>query len=817
MEEFVAHTRAFDSSVQTLEQHLLEVSGLAESFAEKLGAGDAGKLIGLLHDFGKYSQSFQCYIKSAQGYINSDKDDYVEFASLKGKIDHSTAGAQLIWTELNKLNCGPVGALCAQILALCVASHHSGLIDCLDSDGANNFNKRMKKDSAKTHLEECLEKSDLSIIEQAKSLLTKELIQKICAQLQLLTRNHQHGQEVSYKIQCFYLGFWTRYLFSCLIDADRISSADFENPGNKAFRREQHIDWSVPIERAESFFMGLPIKYEIDVIRRDISGRCKEKSVDPQGIYSLSVPTGGGKTYASLRYALHHAKHHQLDRILYVIPYTSIIEQNAEQIRKVLERDEDAENWVFEHHSNLEPEKQTWHSKLVSESWDSPIILTTMVQFLEILFSGGTRSVRRLHQLANTVIIFDEIQTLPISCTHIFCNALNFLTTYTNTTAVLCTATQPLLNKLREPKKGQLFLPQKNELIGSVDDVAELFKKLKRVEVINRIKQGGWTANEIASLAISELNNAGSCLIIVNTKAWAQKIYEMCALNIDSESLFHLSTSQCPAHRKKILDGIRLKLDKQEPVLCISTQLIEAGVDVDFGSVIRCLAGLDSIAQAAGRCNRHGKRSKGTVHIVNPEKENVESLPDILVGRDKADKVLREENIQDILSPETMTQYFQYYFFDRSDEMVYRLSKKQIGKDDNLLNLLSDNENNIGKNQLFFKKLLKHSFMTAGKAFKAIDAPTEAVIVPYGEGKEIIIQLCAVAKEFNPGQYYRLLKRAHKYSVNLFPNIREKLVDAQAIYEIQEGEGIYFLDERHYSDAFGVSVEPVNQLAFMGY
>jgi CRISPR-associated endonuclease/helicase Cas3 len=816
MTEFIAHVRESDREVQTLDQHLIEVCELAGSFAEKIGVGDAGKLIGLLHDFGKYSQAFQRYIKSAQGHINPDEDDYVDAASLKGKVDHSTAGAQLIWTELNKLNCGPMGALCAQILALCVASHHSGLIDCLDSDGGNNFDRRMKKENAKTHLEECVEKSDLSIIERAKSLLSKEFIQKLFTQLQLLMRNHQHNQEVSYKIQCFYLGFWTRYLFSCLIDADRINSADFESPRNKALRSQGNIDWSIPINRAESFLMGLPIKYDVDLIRRDISNRCKERSSDPQGIYSLSVPTGGGKTYASLRYALHHAKHHQLDRILYVIPYTSIIEQNAEQIRKVIELDEDVGKWVFEHHSNLEPEKQTWHSKLVSESWDSPIILTTMVQFLEILFSGGTRSVRRLHQLANTVIIFDEIQTLPISCTHIFCNALNFLTTYTNTTAVLCTATQPLLNKLREPKRGQLFLPPENELIGSVNDVAELFEKLKRVEVINRLKQGGWTANEIASLAISELNNAGSCLIIVNTKAWAQILYEVCALDIDSRSLFHLSTSQCPAHRKKILDEIRLKLENQEPVLCISTQLIEAGVDVDFGSVIRFLAGLDSIAQAAGRCNRNGKRSKGTVHVVNPEKENIESLPDILFGRDKADRVLREKNIKDILSPEIMKQYFQYYFFDRSDEMVYPLSKKQIGKDDNLLNLLSDNEKNIGKNQLFFKKLLKHSFMTAGKAFKAIDAPTEAVIVPYGEGKEIITQLCAVAKEFNPGQYYRLLKLAQKYSVNLFPNIREKLVDTQAIYEIQDGEGIYFLDERHYSDAFGVSVEPVNQLAFMG-
>ncbi len=812
MAEYIAHIRASDGALQTLDQHLIEVSDLAGKLAEKLGIPDAGKLIGLLHDFGKYSQAFQQYIKSAQGKISPDEDEYVDAKSLKGKIDHSTAGAQYIWQSFSKY--GPQGALCAQILSLCVASHHSGLIDCLKPDGLNGFADRIKKEDKKTHFEESKTSASTLILEKANALLSRNLLKEMISQLRLLKCDEQHHQKISNKVKDFYVGFWTRFLFGCLIDADRINSADFENPGNKEFRSNSLVDWSIPIERAERFLLGLAIKDDIDIIRRDISNRCKEKAIEAQGIYSLSVPTGGGKTYASLRYALHHARHHKLDRIIYVIPYTSIIEQNAQQIKKVVERESDSAPWVFEHHSNLEPEKQTWHSKLVSESWDAPIILTTMVQFLEILFSGGTRSVRRMHQLANSVIIFDEIQTLPINCTHIFCNALNFLTTYTKTTAVLCTATQPLLNELRASEKGQLFLSKNHELIGDVDEVENLFEKLQRVTIYNKIRTKGWSDIEIAELAVCELKSSGSCLVIVNTKVWAQTLYQLCVDQVDKTSLFHLSTSQCPAHRKKILDEIRCKLDNEEPVLCISTQLIEAGVDVDFGSVIRFLAGLDSIAQAAGRCNRHGRRCKGAVHVINPEKESIDSLPDILIGRDKAERVLRDEVNQDILAPSVMKKYFKYYFFDpsRSDDMSYPVSEKYAERTDNLLNLLSDNERSIAeKNGL----RLRQSFMTAGKAFKAIDAPTEAVIVPYEEGKEIIAELCAVAKEFNPRRYYDLLKKAQKYSVNLFPNIRKQLMDVGAIYEIQKEEGIYFLDSRYYSDAFGVSTQPVNLLEFM--
>jgi CRISPR-associated endonuclease/helicase Cas3 len=445
---YTAHVRSSDKATQTVAEHLQEVAAITKTLAAKINVPEAGELIGLLHDFGKYSKSFQNYIQSGTGLIDPGNEDFVNAGALKGKIDHSTAGAQWVWEALSK-----------------------------------------------------------------------------------------------------------------------------------------------------------------------------------------------GDEYP----------------------------------------------WVLEHHSNLEPENQTWHSKLAAENWDAPIVLTTMVQFLETLFSGGTRGVRRLHQLANSVIIFDEIQTLPINCTHLFCNALNFLCAYTKTTAVLCTATQPLLNKLPEQTKdkGQLQIPKENELIV---DVRELFEQLKRVEISNKTKVEGWSLDEIAALALSEFDSKGNCLVIVNTKAWAQALYTQCSQTVDTNSLFHLSTNQCSAHRSGLFHSMRERLANNLPVLCFSTQLIEAGVDIDFASVIRFLAGLDSIAQAAGRCNRNGQFKRNgrletaIVHVVNPAKETIDQLNDIKVGQEKTRRVFSEVHGKALLDPEVMALYFKYYFYERTEVMIYKLDAKIIGE-----------------------------------------------------------------------------------------------------------------------------------------
>lgn len=810
MTDYIAHRRK-DGKEQSLEEHLIEVGEIAARLSQKINISDAGELLGLLHDFGKYSKLFQNYINSATGTINPDEDEYIDFKGMKGKIDHSTAGAQFIWKQCQKW--GNQGELVGQIMSLCIASHHSGLIDSLAPDGSNIFVKRMRKLEEKTHLGECMQNAAVGLSNEISNRIHKDLVSSIVQQVFRITRDDENAPHNGL-IQSFNVGLFTKMLFSCLIDADRINSADFENPDNRQFRTVGVVNWCIAIERTEAFLSSIKGAKEIDEIRRDISENCRRRALQDTGIYSLTVPTGGGKTYASLRFALHHARKHEMDRIIYIIPYTSIIEQNAVAIRRVVERSTDLSPWVLEHHSNLEPLQQTWHTKLASENWDSPIVLTTMVQFLEVLFSGGTRGARRMHQLANSVLIFDEVQTVPVNCTHLFCNAVNYLADYCSTTAVMCTATQPVLNKLKATDKGQLRISNENELVS---DVAQLFEDLKRIELSNCVKPSGWTCEEITDLAMSEYFEKGSCLIIVNTKDWAQKLYQAIQPKAPVGEVFHLSTNLCPRHRKIMFYLIKRRLRSNKPVLCISTQLIEAGVDIDFAAVIRFLAGLDSIAQAAGRCNRNGQLKnqygefiKGNVIVVNPQDEKTDLLQDIKIGRDNALRVLGE-GFPDMLAPDAIKQYFNYYYFARSDDMSYSIPQKTLGRDDTLLNLLSVNDKNGGGTNPNIQHLLRHSFMTAGKIFKAIDAPTQAVIVPYGrKGRTLIAELCKVAIDFDSKLYRILLKRAQRYSVNVFPNVWKKLLEADAVHEIQPGEGVFFLDERYYSSEFGISLEPGN-------
>ncbi len=838
--EFIAHVRKFDGLKQPLHVHLAEVAQISKKLAEKINAPLAGELIGLIHDFGKYSQAFQIYIKSATGLLNPDIDDeYVDAKGLKGRIDHSTAGAQWIYHQLKNYGKRGEGQLIAQILALCVASHHSGLINCLDDHATKpnaflrRINDKLEEDS---HLAECIAQAE-GIIKKANQIIANGLVKETYYSMQPIIKQWANSN-INY-IDEFYLGCFTRFLFSCLIDADRINSADFERPQNQEWRSQSLPDWSVAVNKLEQVLTDFKQENEIDHIRQDISDQCLQRANDQQGIYTLSVPTGGGKTLASLRYALHHAKTHQLERIIYIIPYTSIIEQNAQVADHILGLQENQKPWVLEHHSNLEPEQQTWTSKLITDNWDSPIIFTTMVQFLETCFGAGTRGVRRLHQLANSVLIFDEVQTLPINCVHLFCNQLNFLNQLAGTTAILCTATQPLLHDLPEKLKkfGETHLSANAEIIGDTVAVDRLFELLERVTVIDRRQVAGWTAQALNQLILEQYRQAGSCLVIVNTKAWAQQLYQDCiASGLGDNQVFHLSTNQCAAHRKDILDEVKTKLERNEHIVCISTQLIEAGVDVSFNTVIRFLAGLDSIAQAAGRCNRHGnlkndegKIAKGTVLIINPDQETTDLLEDIEKGKQASARILDEivNTKENILSPAVMSRYFDYYFYSHSNETEYEKSHKmaypikdQLGASNNLINLLSVNHGhclnkNVERKNMGKMPVLQQSFMSAAKAFKAIDAPTQAVIVPYGEkGREIINILNTGAKaDFQT--FYTALRRAQKYSVNVFPNTWKKLVNAQiALHEIEE-TGVFILDQRFYSDDFGVTTQEVNAMETM--
>lgn len=816
---FIAHVRQTDKCPQSVQTHLVETSELAKIFARKLNLESVGELLGLMHDFGKYSRKFQKYIHDETGLLNPDLDDE-ESTPNGSKVDHSTAGAQWVYRELRKFGAAQgIGEFFGQMLGLCIASHHGeGLIDCLDDEGNTIWKKRFEKDDELTHLVECEHNADEAVQQKAKELAGENLIRSLLNAVKPILSD----QATNNKIKEFYLGCLTRFLFSCLIDADRINSSDFEREAQKEIRRlTEKPDWQSAIDKLEAKLAGFENRYPIDEIRRKISDDCLKKADDSQDIYTLTVPTGGGKTLASLRYALHHAQKHNLDRIIYIIPYTSIIDQNAQAVREIF-----GEDWVLEHHSNLEPEKQSWQDKLLSENWDKPIVFTTMVQFLDAWFGGGTRGARHIHPMTNAVLIFDEIQTLPVKCVHLFCNVLNWLTTFGKSTAVLCTATQPLLGEsgLRNfpedkresiASRGLLRLSEDAEIMGKHQDLDKLFDELSRVEIQFNEKVGGWNVEEAGTFLLKQFQTTQSCLFIVNTKKWAQELYQYCkAQNVPSEALFHLSTNQCAAHRKAIFDTIKGRLKNKEPVICISTQLIEAGVDISMACVIRALGGLDSIAQAAGRCNRHGeKEGKGQVWVLNlQEQDFTRILPDIQAGKNHAERVFRDFAGQDILQPEAMKRYFEYYFYQRSDEMSYSIKNSTTGS---LLDWLSDNAlNPYGeKNNKRSKPLplLMQSFKNAGRAFQAIDAPTHAVIVPYGEGAELIVKLCG---EWDPKEMYDAKKKAQRYSVNVFPNVWNKLQKENALHETIEGSGIYYLNERYYNDEFGLSLDETSEMTF---
>jgi CRISPR-associated endonuclease/helicase Cas3 len=419
-----------------------------------------------------------------------------------------------------------------------------------------------------------------------------------------------------------------------------------------------------------------------------------------------------------------------------------------------------------------------------------------------------------MHNLARSVLIFDEIQTLPLTCMHMFCNALNFLVYDCGSSAVLCTATQPLLGSLPSPFKGQLSLTPESEIMPNIPD---LFNLLQRVTFHNHC-QFPMEEEAMAALARSEARDSGSCLIVVNTKAWADRLFRACSSGREETRFFYLSTQLCPAHRLEILEKLKGALAAGDRVICVSTQLIECGVDISFGSVIRFAAGLDSILQAAGRCNRNGERPTGRVHIVTvPEgEEKLDMLPDIRAGRQAFLRLTREQDNllvapgADLNHPELIRQYFAYYFHERAGVMSYPEANRNSARSrDNLLRLFGRNDNNPGfKDKI---KLLQQSFARAAELFQPIDAPTQGILVPYKRGEDIIAELASAS-----GIHRKkvLLREAQHYTVNIYPWMLDQLRRKNAIMVLPE-TGLLCLNEGWYSSDLGVCTEPVGEMSVL--
>ncbi len=817
---FIAHKREQEPKTQSVEEHLKNTAAYAGKYAGAVGFEDFGELMGLLHDIGKYSSCFQGYICPNSGFFDQDNDSSDgagDGALQKGRIDHSTAGGQFFWQKIQQFQSHDkrIRSYAAEMAALAIFGHHGGLMDVVDADGADNFWRRLCKDTAETHYEEAKAALSTGINKRLDELFRGKFLDAIEAFIERRDAKHKKiSSSISGSDQfdfaedrlAFDIGMFEKFMFSCLVDADRCDTIDYCQEGAAEARQDgRYVSWETLAQRLEKYLSSFNQTSHVNEIRAKISDDCLHAALRGRGIFTLTVPTGGGKTLASLRYAIELAKlsltdGHPIERIIYVIPYTTIIDQNAGRVRDILEQGCERGSVVLECHSNLLPDKNSWTNELLSENWDAPIIFTTSVQFLDALFSGGMKDARRLHQLANSIVIFDEIQTLPLKTVHLFCSAINLFVQEFGMSALLCSATQPLLNGV-EKRFGALEYDESSEIMP---DAKGLFEKLHRVDILDARKKGGYSTSALSSFICEKQREYQSVLAIVNTTSVARDLYNEIKSNSGGLTVLHLSAKMCPAHRKTVIDSINKMLAAGEPLICVSTAVMEAGIDVDFACGMRSLSGFDSMAQAAGRCNREGKRSSAPLYIVNPADENLNKLPEIRIAQQASQEVLdladTEEDAEEIFMLKNIKEYFERYFYKRSNEMKYDVRKD---RDDTLLNLLS--KNRLANDGRSSKRKLRQAFAAAGSLFKLIDAPTEGVIVPYGEGASII---CNLSQEQNPKEVKKLLRMAQLYSVNLYPFDLGNLLNKGAITLLKLLGGtasVYVLQPEFYNNDFGVS------------
>ena len=769
---FIAHIRESDHTYQSVEEHLNNVASLARRYGEAIGFGAHAELAGFLHDMGKLTVNFSEYIENA----------VIHQKPAKTKIDHSTAGAKYLYERF--YHGSALQKLVVEIVGMSILSHHSGLQNFaqLDLSESDYIRRVVQKDlpyydEVKANFE--ANEANLSRVDKLIEEATEEL-ESFLAKLHALGNAN------------LYVSYLQKLILSLLLDADRTDARRFEENDESTLEQAYSFksDYEYLMETVRQFEKS---DKPLDQLRSKMSRACDEKASESTGIYTLSVPTGGGKTYASLRYALKHAHLYDKKRIIYVVPYTTILEQNAKAVREIIGND-DA---VLEHHANVvdyRDQEEDYYDDLVNkklqlarENWDHPIIFTTVVQFLDAFFQKGTRKTRRLHHLANAIIIFDEVQSVPYQHFSLFNTAVNFLHYIGNSSILLCTATQPAVDHMDYPMK----LTEPVEIVERLDRVAQAFK---RVDIQQEITKEGWQAAELAERVVKEMEVKQSALIILNTKTAVRNLYAE-LVNYYPHNVYHLSTSMCPAHRAQVLKEVHEKLGK-ERVICISTQLIEAGVDISFETVFRSLAGLDSIAQAAGRCNRHAEAEVGEVIIFKSAEEHLKFLPEIRIGMEVMENyILPDESLaNDLLQPQAIETYFKQYHRQARREVM----KKPKGLDLPLIDLIR------GQAQQEVATISRSSFKTLEKHFEAISSPTTAVLVPYDNvAKDMIAQL---NEDIPLEKLNKVLKKAQGYAVNVFEYEKMLLEKEDLLYPLMK-EGIFAVRDEAYHEKYGISFE----------
>lgn len=795
---YLAHVVPESGATQSEKEHLSGTKELAERNCPLEILKNIVISGALLHDAGKLSEEFYAYMKDV--LKNGEK-------ARKQMIDHTSAGGRVLENITGR---GPL----SEFIGMAVYSHH-GLQDGIEMEtGTALFEKRWEKEIDF----ETVRQRYFQIID--KKCLVRYLaaahadLGKICKQIDDFVQS-AGGKDCGSKE--FYLGMFERLTLSVLIDSDWTDTACFcqneSRPERITEERTQEI-WQETIAHFEAHMKEIAEsgkKSPLNVYRDEISYLCFRAAHEEKSLYRLTVPTGAGKTFSSLRFALYHAQKYHKKHIFYVAPFNSILEQNAEDIRKAVGNSE----FVLEHHCNIfyEDENREIVYKKLTENWNSPVIVTTAVQMLNTLFSGQKSSIRRMYNLCNSVIIFDEVQAFPVRGTELFHLAVNFLTTFCHTTVVLCSATQPSLARLKE---NNLF--GCGEMAGSSKRYAAAFKRVEIEDATDLVK-GGMQPEDISGFALKAFQKYGSVLIIVNTTRCAKRIYEELNRSCDeARRLYHLSTRMCPKNRKDELEAMKRDLQNKEPVICVSTQLIEAGVNVSFGCVIRSLAGLDSIVQAAGRCNRHKEVEMGKVYIVKMayEVEQLKQLHDISRAQGAAGKFLYyfKENPAtfdgSLDSEKSVTAYYKEFFRDAGTAPTkYPIPSLGTTLDE----LLGRNE--PGRKQFERKHKGKagmprmcQAFATAGKEYKVIDENAEVtVVIPYDEAAQKAI--ASLEDRFTPmAEQKKAVRILQQYSVGISEHLLKKL--GRAVHRIDDA-AVLVLSMDYYDKKEGVLEETRNR------
>ncbi|HEY5048410.1 MAG TPA: CRISPR-associated helicase Cas3' [Rhizomicrobium sp.] len=735
------------SQWEPLSDHLAAVGERAAQFATAFGWAEAARTAGRLHDIGKCSQAFQDYI--ARPVVSGERS--------RGP-DHSTAGAR----EAAKAYCGPLG----KMLAFAIAGHHAGLADAANLTGRLTESAIEPYDGWQT---EC------------GRLPTAETLAP--------TAKIRQGVE-----RGFTQAFLTRMLFSCLVDADFLETERFYAGADaKPVNRGGHTNLTTLRDRLRDYMERMRRRADatpVNALRARVLNHAVGNAALAPGLFTLTVPTGGGKTLASLSFALEHAVRHAMRRVIYVIPYTSIIEQTAREFRKALNESDD----ILEHHASFDWEKAPGTAgadsegpdgleklRRAAENWDVPVVVTTAVQFFESLFAKRTSSCRKLHNIAGSVIVLDEVQTLPIPLLRPCVAAMDELARNYGASIVLCTATQPALRKRDMKDRAWGFeIDDDREL---APDPRSLYRELKRVDVETRSES---VPDEAITARFAE---RAQMLCIVNSRAHARKLFDGIQ---ELPGAFHLTTLMCPRHRRAVLKQVGIRLKDREPVRLVATSLIEAGVDVDFPEVWRAATGLDSIAQAAGRCNREGKLERGRTVVFTPSEAKP---PRALEAFWQATRpIIRQHD--DILGLEAIRAYFGELYWQKGDEAFDAI---EVGGLRGILTAIRERANDFD-----------FPFESIARAFRMIDEHMEPVIVPWkadtddDDAQKLLNKIAGMDRPLAGD-----LRRLQQYVVSIPRKLRCDWMVADVLTPVHPALGsglLRFQDLAHYRPRTGVDI-----------